>query len=437
MVYTCCVPKCNSGYRSSSSVEKIPIFRFPRDEELKAKWLKAIPRKNWKLSDSHRVCAKHFNYPDDFQTTSSDSNTTRRGSRQNKDLQACRLKPNAVPTVFAGLPKYLSSAPETTRSSSSSVTARLHKGNCRIEEANEVFMQQDVVETFSNLVSQIKSETLPSGYVTVICDENIFFHYISCPTNSSCAPTLLASVIVSKDLSVKAFIHSVLLPSEQYLHLLPYRSLKRISEILNILAFCKSCVDEENDRKSVKQFLNVALVLLEACADNIHSADDNCFNLPLLTFVTEQLKLMCVPKQGRRYSPMIITTSFLWQLTSSSLYKKLSELLILPSVRRLQTFLSGVNVNGGAVDVDYLTERTSALSSQEKIVTLIIDEVYTAQRVEYSNGSFLGLTDDGNPSKTVLAFMVQSTCSRYACLAVLLNVKTCKPLCIVNTPLRT
>ena len=43
----------------------------------------------------------------------------------------------------------------------------------------------------------------------------------------------------------------------------------------------------------------------------------------------------------------------------------------------------------------------------------MIDEVYTAQRVEYSNGAFIGLSEDGEPAKTVLAFMVQSTCDKY------------------------
>ena len=45
MVYTCCIPNCNTGYRFASSSERISIFHFPRDEQLKAKWLKAIPRK--------------------------------------------------------------------------------------------------------------------------------------------------------------------------------------------------------------------------------------------------------------------------------------------------------------------------------------------------------------------------------------------------------
>ena len=42
----------------------------------------------------------------------------------------------------------------------------------------------------------------------------------------------------------------------------------------------------------------------------------------------------------------------------------------------------------------------------------MIDEIYTASGMEYSNGSFIGLTDEGLPAKTVLAFMVQSIHSK-------------------------
>ena len=44
----------------------------------------------------------------------------------------------------------------------------------------------------------------------------------------------------------------------------------------------------------------------------------------------------------------------------------------------------------------------------KKAVTLLIDEVYTANRVEYQNGTFVGLTEDGACARKVLTFMVQS-----------------------------
>ena len=43
----------------------------------------------------------------------------------------------------------------------------------------------------------------------------------------------------------------------------------------------------------------------------------------------------------------------------------------------------------------------------------MIDEVYTTQRFEYCNGSFIWLNEDNLSAKTVLTLMIQSACSTY------------------------
>ena len=114
--------------------------------------------------------------------------------------------------------------------------------------------------------------------------------------------------------------------------------------------------------------------------------------------------------------------SFLWQLTSSSLYEKLHEFFILPSVRRLQSLSSSAAISSGQIDVEYLSQKTRNLPPHEKIVTLVMDEVYVAQRIEYTDGAFVGLAADGSSAKTVLSFMVQSVCSNYKDMICLIPV---------------
>ena len=89
MVY-CCVPICKE---QQGKVKGLSFHEFPVDPDLRSKWLKAISRKDFvpnSNSGSSRVCGKHFT-PNDFWQT----------------LKKKRLKPNAVPSVFDGYPKYM------------------------------------------------------------------------------------------------------------------------------------------------------------------------------------------------------------------------------------------------------------------------------------------------------------------------------------------
>jgi hypothetical protein len=44
MVNKCCVPHCRGNYAGG---EKVSVFRFPEDKELKKKWIRSIPRENF------------------------------------------------------------------------------------------------------------------------------------------------------------------------------------------------------------------------------------------------------------------------------------------------------------------------------------------------------------------------------------------------------
>ena len=207
------------------------------------------------------------------------------------------MKANAIPTIFPGLLAYLSSKIETSQLSSTSSSAHLSNENPRIEEGNNSIMLQDMVETYFAFSTKIKDEMLPNGYLLVIKDHRVQFHYVDSSAGENSAPSLLVSMVVIEQLNIKAFVHSTLFPFSQYAHLLPDDSLKRISEILNILAFCKSCAYKSVE-KSAKQLLDTALLLLDNCIEVVkNSENDDLLHLPLLIFVNEQLKLMHVPKQ--------------------------------------------------------------------------------------------------------------------------------------------
>ena len=52
-----------------------------------------------------------------------------------------------------------------------------------------------------------------------------------------------------------------------------------------------------------------------------------------------------------------------------------------------------MSLEASSLDLSYLTARTKDLPEECRIMVLMIDEVYTAQRIDYSNGYFVGLTE--------------------------------------------
>ena len=108
---------------------------------------------------------------------------------------------------------------------------------------------------------------------------------------------------------------------------------------------------------------------------------------------------MC--KQARRYSTNLIMLAFLWHMTSAKLYMKLSEMFSLPTSRRLQQLSKPLSVKQNHVDIEYLKVRSA--NQPEGIsrnYILLIDEIYTAERIEYVDGEFVGLTSEGEVAKT-------------------------------------
>ena len=151
-------------------------------------------------------------------------------------------------------------------------------------------------------------------------------------------------------------------------------------------------------------------MFLSTCLDENNLDQNEQF---LLQFILEKLQLISISKTGRRYSVSMLKTCFLWQFTSTCLYEKLCNFLLLPSRSLLQQLSSPMNVDSHTIDLNYLKARITELTPKECVFVLLIDEVYTAQRKEYSDGSFISLTIEGKPAKTVLVFMVQSVVGNF------------------------
>ena len=118
----CVAPNCTSNAENKylAKDDKIRTFSFPgeQNEDLRRKWVNALPLKDYAPSKHSVLCAKHFTQAD-FKDSSSDSNQSRYKKKEyvNKPLKRVLLKEGAVPSQWPGCPPLLSKTitpPRTT-----------------------------------------------------------------------------------------------------------------------------------------------------------------------------------------------------------------------------------------------------------------------------------------------------------------------------------
>ena len=56
MVYKCCTVNCCSNYTGEKSTT---VFSFPKEEDLKKRWIRFVNRKDWESTSSSYMCIKH------------------------------------------------------------------------------------------------------------------------------------------------------------------------------------------------------------------------------------------------------------------------------------------------------------------------------------------------------------------------------------------
>lgn len=420
MVNKCCTPKCRTGLRGNISPEGISRHRFPTDKAMLGRWLRAIPRKDWTPNKNSVICSLHFQ-TSDFALRKNNANTSQ--GMDSPNLTRKILKTDSVPTVFPLLPSYLTKEKPLERSQTTGSSARLEADNKQLQRANDQVLEAGHITSLEELKLKMEGETLPEGIHKIFYQKKLVFAYFT--LDKQVGIKTVFSLTVSLDLSFGIHLHGKQLPSTAVAHLANTDKIMDTSALANMLAFVKA----QSEKLPEHQFQIDGLVDSMAVVIESDSTLDERTKGKLL-FLVEQLRLATISPHGRRYSPSLLALALMWENSSPSLYKQLlkENVLSLPSIRHLnslsKTFCMETGLTGSTHS--YMAARVKRLSERERHVVLLIDEIYTAQRVEYQSGKLSGY-ENQQTTKTLLCFMVSSVAGRYqdvVCLTPVVNLNS-------------
>ena len=417
MVNKCCAFGCKSGYigknTTTGSGVRITFHSFPQHKDLRDKWIRANPRRDFVPSKHSRMCSLHFR-DSDFVEQPQDSNARRRKQLADDQQLKCRyLKKDAVPTVFLNVPSYLTSPAATPRraATSTSASSRRQQQHKRLETLQEAFEAEDDISqlTPAGIKEKLTAEAaVPGGFHYLLLDGTLAICRMRLVES---VPEVQAAITVPGDLTVAITLDGKEVASSHYRDLQPTGSLQTMSQLLNVMARV-SCWCDDSQTRPTSLLLQTAIKCLR---DHISSLDDNCDEHRKMSFILEQLQLSSKSKYKRHYSPQLTVFSYIVHATSSAAYEVLLQqnVLCLPSVNTLSKVTRQVNSSSGLDNTAYLNLRISKLNAFQRNVVLIIDEIYIAKRVEYSGGEVQGLTADGSVASTLLCFMVKSLVGKF------------------------
>lgn len=406
----CCVFQCKSGYAKN---QDITLHKFPKVEKLKLLWLKRIARKDYEVTENSRVCSIHFS-KEDFIYQRQDRNLYRVASKS-KDLKKKYLKPEAMPSHFPSMPSYFSSNSVKQRASISSkegIVARSITLQNEIEMQREKeFNEYNKINSLAELLNKIKDKKIATEFLHIPFDGFVSFvlHHVK-----EHQPYVKACISVTDDLTIKVYIDQCQVSAKKYKHLINIdNKLTLLWNFINLISLVKSWCSEEKVVIEDQKPINSTAPAVDMLLSYYRNIDNTSIQRHIL-FIIEQLNLIGKHPCRFRYSKTLLAAAFTVFNTSSSAYNKLLDLdiLSLPSPRTLRKLHQIVSCSTGVCKDSYLQFRTSGLNEMQRNMILMIDEIYVAQRLEYSNGVIVGLNGE-SIATTVLCFMVKSLCSDF------------------------
>lgn len=417
----CCVPGCRGNYRATKNhpFEKVSVFKFPSNEDMRAKWVRMIPREGLTVNAKTVVCEKHF--ADQF-IIRFDSAVRPDGSVLTVRRGTPKLTADAYPSIFPNVPSYLSEEPPTKRKAPDDRRAEM---SARDDQLFNNFLEQDQIRDYEDLMTKLSDHIKDyTDWITVNKPEYVSLCYLTVDD----IPKLHVVIRINVNVNVTVFVGGVKLGDNSLEWLLGKGSkLTLWSQLENLLSRFTGIASENLSPKDV---ICSVENLLRTLSRSLNDADDDNFDATVvsrLDFLTDQLLLLF--KMQRRYSPETLVFAFRLLCVSRVSYNLVRDrVLQLPHVSYLRR-LSGIfNMNITDHDSDhiiYLREKLKVLQPHERHIVVLLDEIHVIPKISYKGGSLIGIACNSETDKatTVQAFMICSVLSGNKDMAAMLPVK--------------
>ena len=407
----CQAPGCDYNYeseikkrKSQNPEDRRGIFEFPKsnvDSATRKKLLSRIPRE-WCPAENQTIhlCESHFR-PEDVIKESTDSNPRRKRKKETKKLKRKRITDDAIPCKWPGNPSYLTHVTVSRPTTCSSSEAREENAQRHREEIENARIEKDTFRTFAEFIEKEKQLSLPDGVQTMKTDNYVIFFKVICKSD---IPKISYSLKIDSNLQI----------------IVCQREVKVKNSIIR--SFCTAALNTCSAINEILHYLDLdgqfEITDQDVIDDAIEKLSDDRFDGNVkVAFILEQLTLLFKSPNGRRYSPSLLATACLLQRMSPTCYKQMYKdaFLTLPSPDYLRRLCSAVDLDTLTISestIAYLKARFQKLPERERLISVLMDEVYSQLCVQFVSGNVFG-AENGKFTKTLLCVMLKSIAGKY------------------------
>lgn len=414
---------------------KVQVFGFPKNEELRKAWIRAIARQNFVPSKYSRVCALHFKYDDILRESSYVDTAT--GRTVSAPLTHHRLHPHAVPSRFPDRPPSppRKTGKTTAKKPPSSRRTKYNAASTLVALAESADEDTDKISSLKDLVEVVRSLQSAFWHVIENSERLILVHIVE-----SEAPWIKCSVVVKADLALSLYFVKT--------------PVTKFGSNMRVPAFAESKRSVMELLESIEKLAGGSISSPEGQDDLSSSSlqsrdDDTCETIQMLLgrlsvakmedraraihFLSEQLKLLSMSTRQRSYSAEFIAFCSILFVISPHAYKYLCSCgsIILPHPMTMRSVILSRGMkppgpNQGETFLCSMVAHISGLDYQERFVAVIVERIHVKPYLEYKGGSTTGIEHGAAEAvDSALVFTVQSLACQFKQVAHVVPVCGC------------